>query len=239
MLSRAALLIAEAFDDDLDVSFHAGRIERLGDEARRRIAGTSDDPEGNKVRAGRLLRLLFDEVGFAGNRADYYDPRNSFLHHVLDRRLGIPISLAVILIEVARHAGVRADGIGFPGHFLVRLGEPVGESSSSPMAADLPIVIDPFGGRLLEAASLRALNAQVTGSDGDPDPRLLLPCTSRRLLTRMLGNLRGIYRARGDQRSLLLVLERLAVLTPGDEDVTSALAALAGPPPPRPAPLKN
>jgi len=233
------------------VSLHAGRIERLGDEARRRIAGTGEDAEGHAVRARRILRLLFDEVGFAGNRADYYDPRNSFLNEVLDRRLGIPISLAVILIEVARHAGVQADGVGFPGHFLVRFGPgeleraaPVSAptpSASAPRAISppLPILIDPFGGRLLDASSLRALNAQVTGSDTIPDPRLLQPSGSRQILTRMLGNLRAIFRSRGDERSLRLVLERLAVLTPGDEEVVAALTALAGPPPPPPMPLKN
>jgi regulator of sirC expression with transglutaminase-like and TPR domain len=222
-LGQAALMVAEAFEPGLDIAWYASRLERIGDEARRRIAGTPEGDAGAEARARRILRLLYEEIGFAGNRDAYYDPRNSFLNHVLDRRLGIPITLAVVLIEVSRHAGVPAEGVGFPGHFLAQLPGPDG-----------PLLIDPFTGQVLTPDALRALHARIGGGDGDLDPRHLAPVGKKQILVRMLGNLRAIYSARSDDARLRVALERLEVMQPDNVEVARALESLGPPPAPEP-----
>jgi regulator of sirC expression with transglutaminase-like and TPR domain len=201
-LAEAALLIAEAERPGLDVARYVGAIDELGRAARAAV--------------GRAARYVYEEAGFRGNDDDYYDPRNSFLSDVLDRRTGIPITLAVVLTEVCRRAGVDAHGVSFPGHFLVR--------------ADLPrgtIVIDPFAGRPLSRDELRALYARATGDEGEPPPRMLEPATKAQILARILHNLRGIYESRKDDARLRGVLERLQVLTPSD-DQRARVEALGG-----------
>src|SRR5262249_24837968 len=112
-LGQAALLIAEPEYPGLDAAYYVAVLAKLGEEVRRRGADRLDIP----VR--RLPRLLDDEAGLEGNERYYYDPRNSFLNQVVDRRKGIPVTLAVVYVEVARRAGIGAAGVGFPGHFLV------------------------------------------------------------------------------------------------------------------------
>src|SRR5262249_36418083 len=116
-LARAALLIAEPEYPGLDVPHYIQLLDRLGMRARRRLDGVALGPPT----AERLLAFLYGEVGFSGNTNDYYDPRNCFLNEVLDRRTGIPITLALVFVEVAMRAGVLAQGVSFPGHFLVRI----------------------------------------------------------------------------------------------------------------------
>jgi regulator of sirC expression with transglutaminase-like and TPR domain len=215
-LARVALLIAEPEYPGLDLEQYLAALDRLGAEARSRL----DRPGGGELPLRRVTTLLHDELGFHGNEDDYYDPRNSFLNEVLDRRVGIPITLAVVVLEVAARAGVPAHGVSFPGHFLVRT-----------PAAGGPRFIDPFDGRVLDQAGLRRLMARATGEERDPDPRLLEPCTRAQLLLRMLNNLRGIYAARGDEERLRGVLERMQILQPTDE-LGRALEQLNPRPPP-------
>ncbi len=163
-----------------------------------------------------MVRYVFDTEGFHGNGDDYYDPRNSFLHEVIERRTGIPITLALVLTEVCRRAGVEARGVSFPGHFLVRA-----ETSRG------TILVDPFAGSLLSRAELRALYARSTGDERDPPARLLEPATKAQILARILNNLRGIYESRHDDARLRGVLERLQVLAPSD-DVRRRLEELGG-----------
>lgn len=150
---------------------------------------------------------VFTVLSFRGNEQAYYDPRNSLLDEVIDRRLGIPITLALVYCELARRAGVRARGISFPGHFLVRLDE-AGEASE-------PLVVDPFyGGQVLTRAALtgrlrRALGAAATLSDAH-----LAPAESRAVLVRMALNLKHAYLARGDVARALLALDRIVSLDP-------------------------
>jgi regulator of sirC expression with transglutaminase-like and TPR domain len=217
-LGRAALLIAEAFASGLDVARWVSLLDDLGDQLRRRLG--SDGDRRGEAGARALCSLLFDELGFVGNEADYYDPRNSFLDQVLERRTGIPITLAVVMIEVARRGGVPAAGIGFPGHFLVRV-----EGDGA------PAIVDPFRGRILGPDEQRALHARVTGSSSDPDPRLFAPATKHQILVRMLNNLRSIYRSRltvgeSDAAPLRAVLDRLLVLAPDDGHASAELASL-------------
>jgi regulator of sirC expression with transglutaminase-like and TPR domain len=200
-LTEAALLIAETEYPGLDVSRYIGILDELGRAASRIVAQPSERPG-----IERVLRFLYDEAKFRGNTDDYYDPKNSFLNDVLDRRTGIPITLAVVITEVCKRAGVEAQGVSFPGHFLVRSPAPNGL-----------YVADPFEGKLMTQADLRALLARTTGTPRDPDARMLEPATVRQILVRMLNNLRGIYSTRSDRDKEREILERLFILSPTDE----------------------
>jgi regulator of sirC expression with transglutaminase-like and TPR domain len=206
-LAQAALLIAEDEYPGLDVAAYVEGLDRLGEMARARLVDV-DKPGDRRfpARLERVLSFMYREQGFHGNAVDYYDPRNSWLNDVLDRRTGIPITLAVVLLEICARAGVEAAGVSFPAHFLVRSPGPRG-----------PIFVDPFDGRILGPEDLRQLHARVAGEPSDPDPRLLEPADKRQVLVRMLHNLRGIFAASGDRLRLRAVLERLEVLTPSAE----------------------
>ncbi len=147
---------------------------------------------------------LFNELGFRGNAENYYDARNSCLNHVLAERTGIPITLSLIYMEIARRLAKPVFGIGLPGHFLVSYDD--GKFSA---------YIDPFnGGRLLEAKECYALSRQVTGADFSSDPLALAPVSKRYMLVRMLNNLRGIYFTRMADRKALEVLNLLLTAAP-------------------------
>jgi regulator of sirC expression with transglutaminase-like and TPR domain len=201
-LGEAALLIAEAEHPNLDVARYVRALDELGRAASARVP-TSASPE---ERITRVVRYLYETAGFRGNETDYYDPRNSFLDDVIDRRTGIPITLAVVVTEVARRAGAEAKGVSFPGHFLVRSDTPKGT-----------IVVDPFTGRQLSREELKGFYARATGQQSDPPAKALDPATKAQILARMLNNLRGIYEQRDDQPRLRAVLERLYVVAPTDE----------------------
>src|SRR5262249_40812349 len=211
-LAEAALLIAEAEAPGLDVSRYIRALDELGEGARAKGARASSD----EARLERTLRYLYEDAGFHGNEDDYYDPRNSFLDEVIDRRTGIPITLAVVLVEVCRRAGVDARGVSFPGHFLGRSDTPRGT-----------IVVDPFPRRPPSRDDLRALYARSTGQEGDPPAQLLEPATKVQILARILANLRGIYEGRGDDLRLRGVLERVQVLAPS-EAVRAKVEELGG-----------
>lgn len=144
---------------------------------------------------------LCDELGFVGNRDDYYDPRNSFLNEVLERRTGIPITLAVVWMAIGRRAGLRVEGIGFPGHFLVRVG---GESGR---------YVDVFNeGQTLTERDLAKLGARVRLPESEITKALTIP-TARDMAERMLFNLRAIYAGRGDHARSMLMCDRLFDIT--------------------------
>ncbi len=211
-LARAALLVGEV-DGELDIDRYLGRIDHLAaraDDARTRL--------GDVPWAGprAIAAALFNDLGFRGNTADYYDPDNSFLHRVLDRRTGIPITLSVLYIEVARRIGIDALGLGFPGHFLVRV-------ESTPRA----LILDPFhGGAELDNAALTVLLQRMTGPDARLEPTMLVPLPKSKILTRVLLNLAGIYGQRGDWFRSLEVLERLAVLDADNDRIAKDLEQL-------------
>jgi regulator of sirC expression with transglutaminase-like and TPR domain len=217
-LAEAALLIAESEYPGLDVARYVRELDDLGRGARAAVgrAPLPADSEEEEARLDRAVRWLYEDAGFHGNDGDYYDPRNSFLSDVIDRRTGIPISLALVLTEVCRRAGVDARGVSFPGHFLVRSDTPRGT-----------ILVDPFSGRLLTREDVRALHARATGDEGDPPPALFEPAPKAQILIRMLNNLRGIYENRADPQRLRGVLERLHVLAPRDA-LREQIAELGG-----------
>ncbi len=210
-LLTGALLIARDAHPGLDFAAQRARLDELA----RPLAGRGLAGLPPTVQARLLSDYLYVVAGFHGAKADYYNPGNSFLNEVLERRTGIPITLAVVYIEVARRLGVDALGVGFPGHFLVRLG-----ALDPRQRGNAPVVIDPFHhGRLLDAPALEALlrrsNVRAPLSDD-----MLEPARTRHVVARMLMNLRGIYATRGDTARLLVVLDRLIDLMP---DLTNEL----------------
>ena len=188
-LAAPAFLIARIEYPHLDPGPYLDRIDELGESAARRVA---EEPGHDAPLAGRvdtLNKYLFNELGFFGNREQYDDPRNSCLNEVLDRRTGIPISLALVFIEIARRAGIRAEGINFPGHFLVRV--------LQDLHTDDPgegLIVDPFhGGAILTEHDCRALLHRHMGDEAAFEPHLLARATRRQILVRMLLNLKRIY----------------------------------------------
>ena len=189
-LAPSALAIARVEYPSLDAPRYLKQIEAMGREAAARLAGTAQGPPQEALRA--FNEYLYDEQGFTGNREHYDDLRNSFLNEVLDRRTGIPISLAVVYLDVARRAGLRVEGVNFPGHFLLRAGQ--GATAPLRSRADEPLIIDPFhGGASLSEFDCRELLRQHVGEEAAFDHELLLPATRSQIVTRMLVNLKRLY----------------------------------------------
>lgn len=164
----------------------------------------------------------FRELGFRGNVDDYYDPKNSFLPDVLERRLGIPITLTVIWCELARRAGVVARGVGFPGHFLARVDD------RRPTGASAPVIVDPFeGGRVVEEPAARELLRRALGEGPELHPSLFAPASARALLVRMLGNLKAIWASRGDHARAFVAIDRIVTLVPDSPRDLRERAAIA------------
>jgi regulator of sirC expression with transglutaminase-like and TPR domain len=202
-LGEAALLIAAEGSPGLDVDAWVARLDVLAGDLRPRLAGVACDFE----RLAALLDFVYQDLGLHGNTFEFYDPRNSFLNEVLERRLGIPISLAVVCMELGRRVGVPLAGVGFPGHFLLR------------HARHPQVVLDPFdGGRFLTPEDCAELLARESGGTVPFHPRLLRPLGTRQILLRMLCNLRGIYAIRCAARPLLSVLDRILLLSPDDAE---------------------
>ena len=179
MLDAAALDIAAIERPGLDPGPSLAALDRIASELATRLGAIAD---GQKfIRAAN--EYLFEELGFRGNEADYYDPRNSCLDEVMDRRTGIPITLSVVYIEVARRLRKPVFGIGLPGHFVVQYDDDIYST-----------FIDPFhGGKLLSTDDCRMLAREITGTDIAGDPKVLAPVSTRYILTRMLNNLRSAY----------------------------------------------
>jgi regulator of sirC expression with transglutaminase-like and TPR domain len=200
-LGYAALWLAAEEYPGLDVEAYASRFDALAGAVAAR-------PLPAPPPYGRLLVLnayLFDELGFRGNTADYYDPRNSFLNEVLDRRTGIPITLAVVYLEVGWRLELPLAGVGMPGHFLVGYYPP-----DAP-----PRYLDVFAGGLVldRAACAARLRAQFRGFV--PRDEHFAPVSKRQILARMLTNLKQVYAERGDWERALAAIERLLLVQPG------------------------
>jgi regulator of sirC expression with transglutaminase-like and TPR domain len=200
-LARAALAIAHEEYPSLDEAAYLRKLDEIAEQVMRSL------PPGAlpERRVGRLNLVLFRELGFRGNESDYYDPRNSFLNEVLDRKVGIPITLSVVYLEVARRCGLAAQGVNFPGHFLCKVPLDEGE-----------LVIDPFHrGRLLGKDDLQKLLSS-TSRDARLSARHLREASAREIVLRMLHNLRTVYLERRDIPRVLSAVERLLVLSPSD-----------------------
>jgi regulator of sirC expression with transglutaminase-like and TPR domain len=205
-LLHSALLIAHDEYPDLDIAACEAQVESHVDSLREEIAQIASAP----LKMQAINHRLFDDLGYAGNHDEYYDPRNSYMNEVLSRRLGNPISLAVVQMEVARRLGVPLDGVSFPGHFLVRL--PVDDGV---------LVMDPFNrGRPLNAEELRQRARPHFGEDV-PDEALLQilsPAPHRAILMRMLRNLYAVYSENGDWSRVVRCADRILHLLPDNAE---------------------
>jgi len=188
-LAAPAFLIARLEYPRLDTAPYLARLDQIGDDAFHFVAKDPGHDAPLAARIDAVNRYLFGELGFAGNREQYEDPRNSCLNGVMDRKTGIPITMALLYIEVARRAGVRADGVNFPGHFLVRA-----RQDPHAEAPDEGLIVDPFhGGAILGETDCRQLLNRYVGEDAAFEPTLLAPATRRQILIRMLLNLKRLY----------------------------------------------
>jgi len=207
-LAQACLMIAQDAYPALDVERYLGEIERMALRLRARMPQSSAAEE----RIGALNEFLFGELGYRGNADEYYDPRNSYLNDVIDRKTGIPITLSVLYMEVGRRVGLPLEGVSFPGHFLVRLQVRGGV-----------LLLDPFAGGLPQSeADLRDRLKRVIpeGVAADvpvaelPLDQFLEPASKRQILARVLRNLKAIYREVNKPERMLEVLNRMLVLSP-------------------------
>jgi regulator of sirC expression with transglutaminase-like and TPR domain len=183
-LARAALVIAKLEYPTLNPAPSLDRLQDFGGQAAHAAKQVAGAPPRDVL--ATISHELFKKNHFAGNRTHYDDFRNSLLNVVLQRGLGIPISLALVYMEVAKRANVDVQGVGFPGHFLMR------GPDEAPGARAL--ILDPFdAGRELGELDCRALLAKTQGEDAEYSPDLLRPCTPRQMLARMLNNLKRTY----------------------------------------------
>ena len=199
-LARAALAIARIEYPDLSLDHYLSRIDQLAAAVARRLGG-----EANLYRSIAAINyVLFHEQGFSGNRDDYFDPNNSFLNQVIERKKGIPITLSVLYMLVAQRIGLTIHGVGFPGHFLVKYFDDQEE-----------IVIDPFNaGEIRSLEDLRELLRAAHGAETILHPRLLASATKKQILERMLRNLKMIYLREREYSRAISVLDRLLIVDP-------------------------
>lgn len=202
-VATGAALIARDAYGTTDVDRLLTRFDNLAAPlAGRELASLSPEDQADAV-----SDYLYGTLDFRGNEQDYYDPRNSLLPDVLDRKLGIPITLALVYCEVARRVGVRARGVSFPGHFLVRVDARERE--------DAPVAVNPFfGGRRLDDGGLKRLLQRAAPSQSYSAEEHLAPASARTILVRMLINLKWVHATRGDFARALLALDRIISLTP-------------------------
>lgn len=184
-LARAALVIAKIEHGDLDPSSTLQQLDRWGTLAGERLRRVHDAPV--RARLETLNQVLYVDAGLDGNRANYNDFRNSFLNLVVERRLGIPISLALVYMEVARRCGIEVFGVSFPGHFLLRVPDDAGRDGSA-------VILDPFnGGREMDESDCQDLLQRHLGDNAQFELGLLQPCSGRQMIARMLNNLKRVY----------------------------------------------
>lgn len=192
LLEAAASIGLDAYPS-LDLQTCLADVDRLA----RQLADDCRHASTETARLQRTLRFFYAAQGFAGNGRAYYDPDNSYLHRVIETRRGIPITLAVLFAELARHVGLDVEGVSFPGHFLLRVDLHEGT-----------VVIDPFTGATLDLAEL----GRRAGAHGATAAQLLAPASAPQILVRMLNNLRAIHAEQGRLDLLDKVMERLRIL---------------------------
>ncbi len=204
-LAEGALWIAASEYPGLVIDDYLARLHEMAAKLRARLR--ADVATAEKLLA--LNHYLFDELGFSGNNDDFYDPRNSFLNEVIERRVGIPITLGVLYIEIGRRIGLGLHGVSFPGHFLVKCA-----------LRDGVVVLDPYSGGVSLGTDELQQRLRAAGSPGDVDDailgHLLSAASNKEILGRMLRNLKGIYVDRGDWLRALSASERVIALTPED-----------------------
>jgi regulator of sirC expression with transglutaminase-like and TPR domain len=200
-LARVALLIARDAYPKMSPRSYLRRIERLGKQLRPRLRGSL------AARTAALSAFLFEECGFAGNKEHYYDPRNSYLNQVLDRQVGLPISLSLVAMAVGERAGLRVVGVALPGHFIAKSVGADGEE----------LLFDPFnGGEFLNSEECEAMVGAITGQSFAATPEALAATSPGAFVLRMLNNLKTAYLADRSHLRAARVARRLCQLTPGE-----------------------
>jgi regulator of sirC expression with transglutaminase-like and TPR domain len=207
-LAEACLMIAQDAYPGLDVGRYLGEIERMALQLRRRMPQSS----GAEERVLALNEFMFEHLGYCGNVDEYYDPRNSYLNDVIDRRTGIPITLSILYMEIGRRVGLPLEGISFPGHFMVRLRVRSGMLVLDPFAFGAPQSESELRERLKRVIPA-GLSAEVPVAEL-PLEQFLEPASKRQILARVLRNLKGIYRETQKPWRMLEVLNRMLVLSP-------------------------
>ncbi len=202
-LAEAALLLAKDEYPALDVDAYLLQLDRLGKELRSRLPRNPALEESILA----LNAFLFEEQGFVGNTEDFYDPRNSFLNEVLDRKLGIPITLSIVYMEVGRRVGLPLEGVSFPGHFLVKFATHHGDLVLDPFAGGIPVSEEDLLDRLEETYGEPPTSAAEL-------PRLLTSAGNKDILLRMLRNLRAIYRKQERWEKALNTANRMLLIAP-------------------------
>lgn len=199
-LARAALLVAKEEYPQLPVERYLARLEQLAEEVKDRL----DEERAPLVVLRGVLNTLYERHGFLGNRDAYYDPRNSFLSDVLDRGLGIPLTLGIVLLEVGWRLDLPLEGVSFPGHFLVRF-----------RGQELDLLVDPFdGGRIRFEDEAQELLDRVYGGMVRVQDSFLEPAARKEMLLRLLTNLKSVYMNIQDHERALAVVERILLLRP-------------------------
>lgn len=200
-LACAALYLAQEEYPQLEVEEYLNALETMADEVADRLPQSHPYP----LRIIQTInRYLFDDLGFAGDRQNYYDPRNSYLNEVIDRRRGIPITLSLVYLEIARQIDFPMVGVGMPGHFLI-----------CPAVDEMEIFIDPFHqGEVMFREDCQERLNQIYGDVVELRPEFLQPVSSRQFLARMLANLKMIYLNREDLPRTLAAIERILLLFP-------------------------
>ena len=203
-LAEAALLIAAQEYHDLDVRGYLVRLDEMGRGLRTRL----EDEQRPERAVMALNHYLFQELGFRGNSEQYYDARNSYLNEVIDRRTGIPITLSLVYIEVGRRAGLEVEGVGLPGHFVVRVQTPA-----------RGMLVDPFhGGTLLSEKDCQQRLDRIFGGKVKLEPKMLRPCGRKDMVERVLRNLKAIHLRDEDKLRALRVVDLLVALQPGSAE---------------------
>jgi regulator of sirC expression with transglutaminase-like and TPR domain len=212
-LAAAALVIAADEYPDLDVEHYLERLDVMAEHVRRRV-----DPNMAAEDKIRLLsRFLFREVGFKGNRENYYDPRNSYLNDVIERRVGLPITLSVIYLEVGRRLGFPLFGVGLPGHFICKWYD-----------REQEIYVDPFsGGEIVDEFGVMRLIGDTREARMQLRREWLAPVGPRYILTRILNNLKQIFLKEDNAAKSLRVIEKLLALDPESEENLRAAGLLS------------
>ena len=199
-LARAVLLVAKEEYPQLSVDLYLARLDQVAEEVKDRLANET----ASLIVLGEVIDTLYTRRKLSGNREAFYDPRNSFLNDVLDRGVGIPLTLGIVILEVSWRLGLPLEGVKFPGHFLVRY-----------TGSEVRLLIDPFdGGRIRFEDDAQQFLDQGYGGMVSMREVFLRPSTKRDMLVRLLTNLKGIYTKSGDDRRSLAVVERLLMIMP-------------------------
>ena len=208
-LAEAALLLAIEIGEDTSIQPYLDKINSLADDFSFYRRATPDI-----TCAKAMISFFYKETGFAGNKSNYYDPANSFLNKVIDNRVGIPISLAILQMSIGAKLDIAVEGIGFPGHFLVRYKEDGGS------------LVDPFFGRELSTHDCKILLRQISGGRLELDNTHLRVATKREILVRLIDNLKSIFWRKKEWKQCQRCVENQIVLSPKKSQFELQLAAI-------------